>query len=132
MTAQQQSGALAFGTRDIAHHLVQMRGIDQRARSRRIDVEILWQAGRRFHQRVLRFAVAHQMREATHGLGLGRIGRHPRRVERGGSLVVVAQPHREHRLVAVMARAQAERAGQRLRCIGGRGERGRSASMAEA
>ncbi|KAG0754988.1 hypothetical protein G6F22_020771 [Rhizopus arrhizus] len=31
MTAQQQSGALAFGTRDIAHHLVQMRGIDQRA-----------------------------------------------------------------------------------------------------
>ncbi|KAG1261876.1 hypothetical protein G6F66_014334 [Rhizopus arrhizus] len=60
------------------------------------------------------------MLEATHGLGLGRIGRHPRRVERGGSLVVVAQPHREHRLVAVMARAQAERAGQRLRCIGGR------------
>ena len=59
----------------------------------------------------------HQVLEATYGFGLGRVGRDACRVERGRGLVVVAQPHREYRLVAVMARAQAECAGERLRRV---------------
>ncbi|MCY1245556.1 hypothetical protein D9M72_587160 [compost metagenome] len=90
------------------------RGLHDGACGGGIHHEILRQAGRGFHQRRLRIAVAHQVLEPAHGLGFGRVGRHARGVEGGGGTVVVAQPHREHRLVAVVARAQAQRAGQRL------------------
>ncbi|MNT11692.1 hypothetical protein D3C72_1465860 [compost metagenome] len=97
---------------------VGQRGLDQRTCTHGVHAEVLRQAGWRFHQRVLCFAVTHQMLETAHGLRFGGIGRHACRIERGGGLVVVAQPHREHRLVTMMARAQAERAGQRLRGVG--------------
>ena len=63
--------------------------------------------------------------EAAHGLGFGRVGRHARGIERGGGTIVVAQPHREHRLVTLVPRTQAQGAGERLRRICGGGESGR-------
>ena len=98
--------------------------LHQRARRSHVHHEIGGQAGWGFHQRSLCLAVLHQVLEAPYRLGLAGIGRHPRGVEGNGGAVIIAQPYREHRLVAQLPRAQPQRAGQRLRGLGRRGECG--------
>ncbi|MNM80697.1 hypothetical protein D3C81_926700 [compost metagenome] len=103
--------------------VVGQRGFHQCTRGNDIHDEIRRQAGRGFHQRRLRLAILHQVLEAAHGFGLAGIGRHACGVERDRGTVVIAQPHREHRLFPQLPRTQSQRVGQCLCGIGRRRER---------
>ena len=63
-----------------------------------IGHEIRRQARRRFHQRIDRFAIAHEMHEAANGGGLGGEIRDSRGLERGGGRLVLADPNGQHGL----------------------------------
>lgn len=64
------------------------------------------------------------MGEAAYRVRFGGVSGNARGVERGDRRVVLAQPHRKHRFIALVAVALVQRAGQRLGRIGRRSEGG--------
>ena len=97
----------------------------QRLRGRGIHSEVFGQAGRRFHQRRLRFAVAHQVHESTDRVGFTAVIGNMYLGQRFSGRGFFAQPHGEHRLVPCIARLPLDRMGQGQCRFGGRRQRGR-------